>query len=605
VPDIRRARGFDLARAFGHGARLFAFSLFIGAGTFAALGSAFAQAPTPRAPEGASTIAGPRVAVTADRQMVVAANPLAADAGRQILRQGGSAVDAAIAMQMVLTLVEPQSSGIGGGGFMLHYGAERKRVDAYDGREAAPAKATADMFLDAEGKPMAFSEAALGGHAVGVPGVLRMLEMAHDEHGRLPWARLFEPAMRLALDGFPISPRLAKQIADTPQLKEFAATRAYFFDAEGNPKPAGTRLANPDLAETFRVIANGGAQAFYNGGIARAVARAVRETGKGGVLTADDLKTYRALKREAVCGGYRQLKICGMGPPSSGGVAVLQAMTILERFDLRGLQPNSAPAIHLIAEATKLAFADRNRYLADPEFEQIPVERLTDRKYLAGRAKLVNAERASGRAEPGRVATRASRAADTQSELPATSHLSVVDVAGNAVAFTSSIERAFGSYVMTRGFLLNNQMTDFALRPRDGDVPNINRVEPGKRPRSSMAPTIVLDRESRLVAALGSPGGPRIIPYVVQTLVASIDWNMDAQRAVALPHAVSLNNGTIELERDTSLANLAGDLKALGHDVTLNHQTSGLGLIQVVRRQGQTRLVGGADPRREGEALGD
>lgn len=600
MPDIRRARGFDLARALGHGARLFAFSLIIAAGA-----SAYAQAPAPRAPEGASTIAGPRVAVTADRQMVVAANPLAADAGRQILRQGGSAVDAAIAMQMVLTLVEPQSSGIGGGGFLLHYGAERKRVDAYDGRETAPAKATADMFLDAEGKPLAFNEAALGGHAVGVPGVLRMLELAHDEHGRLPWARLFEPAMRLALDGFPISPRLAKQIADTPQLKEFAATRAYFFDAEGNPKPAGTRLANPDLAETFRVIANGGAQAFYNGGLARAVAKAVRETGKGGVLTADDLKTYRALKREAVCGPYRQLKICGMGPPSSGGVTVLQAMTILERFDLRGLQPNSAPAIHLIAEATKLAFADRNRYLADPEFEQIPVERLTDRKYLAGRAKLVNAERASGRAEPGRVATRASRAADTLSELPATSHLSVVDVAGNAVAFTTSVERAFGSYVMARGFLLNNQMTDFALRPRDGDVPNINRVEPGKRPRSSMAPTIVLDRESRLVAALGSPGGPRIIPYVVQTLVASIDWNMDAQRAVALPHAVSMNNGTIELERDTSLVNLAADLKALGHEVTLNHQTSGLSLIQVVRRQGQTRLIGGADPRREGEALGD
>ncbi|MBC8793703.1 MAG: gamma-glutamyltransferase, partial [Tagaea sp. CACIAM 22H2] len=467
MPDIRRARGLDLARAFGHGARLFAFSLIV-----ATSAAAFAQAPVPRAPEGASGTAAPRAAVTADRQMVVAANPLAADAGRQILRQGGSAVDAAIAMQMVLTLVEPQSSGIGGGGFLLHYGAERKRVDAYDGRETAPAKATADMFLDAEGKPLAFNEAALGGHAVGVPGLLRMLEMAHDEHGRLPWARLFEPAMRLALDGFAISPRLAKQIADTPQLKEFAATRAYFFDADGNPKPAGTRLTNPDLAETFRVIANGGAQAFYNGGLARAIARAVRETGKGGVLTADDLKTYRALKREPVCGAYRQTKICGMGPPSSGGVAVLQAMTILERFDIRGLQPNSAPAVHLIAEATKLAFADRNRYLADPEFEQIPVDRLTDRKYLAGRAKLVNAERASGRAEPGRVTTRASRAPDTQSELPATSHISVVDVAGNAVAFTSSIERAFGSYVMARGFLLNNQMTDFALRPRDGDVPS-------------------------------------------------------------------------------------------------------------------------------------
>jgi gamma-glutamyltranspeptidase/glutathione hydrolase len=283
---------------------------------------------------------------------------------------------------------------------------------------------------------------------------------------------------------------------------------------------------------------------------------------------------------------------------------VLQAMTILERFDLRGLQPNSAPAIHLIAEATKLAFADRNRYLADPEFEQIPVERLTDRKYLAGRAKLVNAERASGRAEPGRVATRASRAADTQSELPATSHLSVVDVAGNAVAFTSSIERAFGSYVMTRGFLLNNQMTDFALRPRDGDVPNINRVEPGKRPRSSMSPTIVLDRENRLAMAVGSPGGARIIPYVARTLVATLDWGLDMQRAVALPHALSLN-GPTELERDTAVAGLAGELRAMGHEVAFAAHASGLHGIQILRRQGRTQLVGGADPRREGEALGD
>jgi gamma-glutamyltranspeptidase / glutathione hydrolase len=599
VLDNRRARGLDIVRALRHGARVFTFSISI-----LASGLALAQAPAARAPEGASGTAAPRTAVTADRQMVVAANPLAADAGRQILRQGGSAVDAAIAMQMVLTLVEPQSSGIGGGGFLLHYGAEKKKVEAYDGREIAPAGATPDMFLDAEGKPLAFNDAALGGHAVGVPGVLRLLEMAHDEHGRLPWARLFEPAMRLALDGFPMSQRLAKLIADTPQLKEFPATRAYFFDADGNPKAAGARLTNPDLAETFRVIANGGAQAFYNGGLGRAMVKAVRETGKPGKLSTEDLKNYRALKREAVCGAYRQYKICGMGPPSSGGVAVLQAMMILERFDLRALSPNSAPAVHLISEATKLAFADRNRYLADPEFEQIPVEKLIDRRYLSARAKLVNPERATGRAEPGKMATRASRAADTLSELPATSHLSVVDVAGNAVAFTTSIERAFGSYVMVRGFLLNNQMTDFAARPRDGDTLNINRVEPGKRPRSSMAPTIVLDRESRLIMALGSPGGPRIIPYVVQTLVATLDWNLDAQRAVALPHFANMN-GPIELERETNIVALAADLRALGHDIVLNSQTSGLGLIQVVRRQGQTRFVGGADPRREGEALGD
>jgi gamma-glutamyltranspeptidase / glutathione hydrolase len=590
------ARSPRFARAVGCGALAIAFALTLGS---------VASAQTPRIqPEGPSAIAAPRAAASAERQMVVAANPIAADAGRQILRQGGSAVDAAIAMQMVLTLVEPQSSGIGGGGFLLHYQAEAKKVEAYDGRETAPSGAKPDMYLDAEGKPLAFPEAALGGHAIGVPGVLRLLELAHDDHGRLPWARLFEPAMRLALDGFQVSPRLHRLVADTPQLKEFPATRAYFFDAEGNPKAAGARLTNPELAETFRVIANGGAQAFYNGGIGRAMIRAARETGKPGTLSQEDLKAYKAIKRDAVCGPYRTYRICGMGPPSSGGVAILQTMTILERFELRTLQPNSLQAVHLIAEASKLAFADRNRYLADPEFEQVPLDRLIDRRYLAGRAKLVNPERATGRAEPGRFQTRAGRAPDSGSELPATSHISIVDGAGNAVAFTTSIERAFGSYVMARGFLLNNQMTDFALRPRDGETPNINRVEPGKRPRSSMSPMIVLDRENRLVMSLGSPGGARIIPYVAKTLVATLDWGLDPQRAVALPHFVNLNGAT-ELERDTPIAGLASELRALGHEVTVGSLTSGLGVIQIVRRQGQTRLLGGADPRREGEALGD
>jgi gamma-glutamyltranspeptidase/glutathione hydrolase len=589
-----RARDKTTARVLTRAAAAAVFFVFSA--------SAFAQIG--RQPEGPSGVAAPRAVATAERQMVVAANPIATDIGRQILRQGGSAVDAAIAMQMVLTLVEPQSSGIGGGGFLLHYQAETKKVEAYDGRETAPAGAKPDMFLDAEGKPLAFPEAALGGHAIGVPGVLRLLELAHDDHGRLPWARLFEPAMRLALDGFQISPRLHRLIADTPQLKEFPATRAYFFDAEGNPKAAGARLTNPELAETFRVIANGGAQAFYNGGIGRALIRAARENGKPGTLSQDDLKGYKAIKREAVCGPYRAYRVCGMGPPSSGGVAILQTLTILERFDLRALPPNSLQAVHLIAEASKLAFADRNRYLADPNFEQIPVERLIDRRYLADRAKLVTPERAQGRAEPGRFQSRADRAPDRDSELPATSHISIVDGAGNALAFTTSIERAFGSHVMARGFLLNNQMTDFALRPREGDVPNINRVEPGKRPRSSMSPTLVLDRDNRLVLALGSPGGARIIPYVAKTLVAALDWGLDPQRAVALPHFVNLNGAT-ELERDTAIAGLTGELRNLGHEVTAGPLTSGLGIIQVVRRQGQTRLLGGADPRHEGEALGD
>ena len=573
------------------------------ASLFASL--ATAQAQTPRAqPESVSPAAAPRVAVAAERHMVVAANPLAAEVGRQILRQGGSAIDAAIAVQMVLTLVEPQSSGVGGGAFLVHYTAETRKVETYDGRETAPAGATSDMFLDAEGKPLPFAQAAMGGQAVGVPGVVRMLALAHENHGRLPWLRLFEPAMRMAAEGFAISPRLHQLIGETPQLKEFPAARDYFFDADGNPKAVGTRLANPELAETLRVIANGGANAFYNGGMARAMAKAVRDAGAANGLTVDDLKAYKAVKREPVCGAYRQYKVCGMGPPSSGGVAIAQILGVVEKFDMRALGPNTVASIHALTEAERLAFADRARYVADMDFEQVPLDKLIDRRYLAQRAKLVNPERSMGRADAGRLLRTALRAPDTMSELPATSHFSIVDAAGNAVAMTTSIEQAFGSRVMVRGFLLNNQMTDFALRPRDGDVPNINRVEPGKRPRSSMSPTIVLDCENRLVMTLGSPGGARIIPYVARTLVATLDWGLDMQRAIALPHALSLN-GPTELERDTNLGGLAGELRGMGHEVTFVAHASGLHGIQIVRRQGRTQLVGGADPRREGEALGD
>ncbi|MBI1245208.1 MAG: gamma-glutamyltransferase [Alphaproteobacteria bacterium] len=555
-------------------------------------------------PEGPTGTAATRAAVPAERQMVVAANPIAADAGRQILRQGGSALDAAIAMQMVLTLVEPQSSGIGGGAFLVHYNAETRKIEAYDGRETAPSDAKPGMFLDKDGKPQPFAQAAMGGHAVGVPGLVAMLALAHDDHGRLPWPRLFEPAMRLATDGFAISPRLAQLVAETPQLKEFAATREYFYDADGNPKPAGTRLVNPQLAETLRIIANGSAPAFYTGGLARAMVRAVAENGTPGPLSLDDLKNYRAAKRAPVCAAYRVYKVCGMGPPSSGGIAIAQILGMVERFDLRQTSANSLPAIHTLLEAERLAFADRARYVADGDFEQVPVAKLIDRKYLALRSKLIDANKSMGKAEPGRFQRAALRAPDTSSEIPATTHMVVVDAAGNAVSMTSSVEQAFGSRVFVRGFLLNNHMTDFALRPSDGEIPNINRIEPGKRPRSSMSPTIVLDRENRLVLAIGSPGGPRIIPYVAQAIVGVLDWGLDVQKAVALPHAVNLN-GVSELERDTPLAALAPELRALGHEVAIVPETSGLHAIQVVRRQGRAQLLGGADPRREGEALGD
>ncbi|MGQ0665174.1 MAG: gamma-glutamyltransferase [Pseudomonadota bacterium] len=553
---------------------------------------------------------GAKPAAVAGRHMAAAANPIAAAAGRDILRLGGSALDAAIAIQMVLTLVEPQSSGIGGGAFLVHYEAASRGIVTYDGRETAPKAAGPDLFLDRDGKPLAFAEASVGGIAVGAPGVLRMLEMAHREHGRLPWARLFEPAIRLAEEGFAVSPRLNGLIAGDKQLRNYPAVAAYFHDADGRPLAVGSRLVNPALAATLRQVASGGAEAFYSGDVARDIVVAVETTGeRPGRLSTADLAAYRAIKRDAVCGPYRAFLVCGMGPPSSGGVAVVQALGLLEAFDLASLAPGSLEAVHLISEASRLVFADRARYLADGDFVAVPLMGLVDRRYLAARAHLMSRQRSMGRAEPGepegRTLDRRLPAVDDDAlELPATSHISVVDAAGNALAMTTSIENAFGSRVFVRGFLLNNQLTDFAFRPTDGERPAANRVEPGKRPRSSMSPTIVTDRERRLVLTLGSPGGARIIPYVVQTLVAMLDWGLDIQAAIGQPRHVNLN-GTTELERDTGLAALAPGLRALGHGVETRDLASGLQGIAVIRLADGARLVGGADPRREGVALGD
>jgi gamma-glutamyltranspeptidase/glutathione hydrolase len=550
--------------------------------------------------------------------MAVAANPLAADAGIEILRLGGSAIDAAIAMQLVLTLVEPQSSGIGGGGFLLHYDASRKAIASYDGRETAPAAATADMFLAPDGKPLPFAEASIGGQAVGTPGIVRLLEMAHRDFGRLPWHRLFEPAMRLSEGGFPVSPRLHQLLLDNPQIKEMPRAREHFFDEKGEPRAVGTRIYNPSLFETLRLIANGGGDAFYRGAIARDIVAAVTEAAQQGPpdkaerrvgrLTLADLALYRAIKREPVCGIYRGLRICGMGPPSSGGIAVTQALGILDHFTLRDLSPGSIEAIHLVSEATRLAFADRNRYVADGDLVPVPVRALLSRPYLETRAGLISPVRSMGRAEPGHPGRQTLQriAPDTTVEAPGTSHLAVVDAAGNAVSFTTSIEQAFGSRLFVRGFLLNNQMTDFAFQPANGPngAPAINRIEPGKRPRSSMAPTMVTDRQGRLLIALGSPGGPRIIPYVVQALVAMVDWNLDIQRAFNLPHHVNMN-GPTELEQDTRLAGLGPELQRLGHEARVGPLTSGLHGIMVARQGERVQLIGGADPRREGQAYGD
>ena len=536
------------------------------------------------------------------RHIVVAANPLAAEAGRQVLRDGGSAVDAAIAVQMVLTLVEPQSSGIGGGAFLLHYDRRSNRVEAYDGRETAPSAATPRLLLDANGEPLSFPEAMTGGIAVGVPGTLRMLEMAYREHGRLPWARLFGPAIALADRGFAISPRLYEEVrSQERRLARIPSTASYFLTPEASAKPVGTLLRNPELAATLREVAERGPDAFYMGAIAAEMAAAVQAARvRPGTLAAADIAAYRAHKRDAVCRPYRERRICGMGPPSSGGLTTLAILGVLERFDMAAHAPNSLSAVHLIAEASRLAYADRAQYMADPAFIAVPVEGLLDRGYLESRARLIDGARAMGRAAPGRPRMATAFAPGEMHDVAATSHFSIVDGDGNAVALTGSIQTTFGAAVMVRGFLLNNELTDFSFVPVRGGVPVANRPEANKRPLSSMSPTIVFDKEGKLELVTGSPGGTWIIGYVAQSLIATLDWGLTAQEAAALPHAGN-RNGATELELNTDLVALAPRLQAMGHEVTMRALESGLAIIRVT----PNGLDGGADPRREGVALGD
>ncbi|MEW5703843.1 MAG: gamma-glutamyltransferase [Pseudomonadota bacterium] len=541
---------------------------------------------------------------TPRHSMVVAAHPLATKAGLAILREGGGAVDAAIAAALVLNLVEPQASGIGGGGFLVHYAKETGRVETYDGRETAPESVGENLFLDADGKPLAFYRAAVGGRSVGVPGLLRLFELAHREHGKLPWGRLFEPAIALAEEGFPISERLSRLIASATLLDAFAPTKSYFLNADGSPKAAGQRLKNPAFAETLRALAEGGAGAFYEGEIAKAIAEAVTTAAHNpSLLTTADIAAYRARKREPVCRPYRRARVCTIGPPSSGGVTLLQALGILEAFDVGAHAPGSLEAVHLVAEASRLAFADRDRYLADPDFVPQPVNALLDPAYLAERAGQISLAKSLGTAKPGLITGWLPPRNEKTGTLPeslSTTHLSVVDQAGNAVALTASIEAPFGSRLMVKGFLLNNELTDFDFLPRQGPRLLANRVEAGKRPRSSMTPVVVFDENGRLQLALGSPGGPYIIGFVLKTLVAVLDWGMDIQTAIALPNFTN-RNGKTELESGTAVAGLAPALERLGHAVEVRELTSGLHGIE---RRGRM-LAGGADPRREGVALGD
>jgi gamma-glutamyltranspeptidase/glutathione hydrolase len=536
--------------------------------------------------------------------MVATANLHASRAGIEILRAGGSALDAAIAAQMVLNLVEPQSSGIGGGAFMMHWDEAQKRISAYDGRETAPAAARSDRFLRPDGTPMGIGEAIFSGRSVGVPGVLRMLALAHARHGRLPWGRLFEPAIRLAEHGFAVSPRLHGLIASDPLLPRLPAARAYFYLPDGRPLPIGHLLKNPELAAVLRRVAAEGPDAFYTGDIAHDIAAAIAAQPKPGDLTEQDLAAYRAIEREPVCGGYRGLRICGMPPPSSGGIAVLAMLGILERFDLPAVRAGSSEAVHLFSEAGRLAYADREHYVGDPDFVPVPVAGMVDPAYLRERSGLIAPERSMGRAQPGTPpGARVSLGADATLEAGGTSHLSIVDGKGNAVAMTTSVESAFGSRIFVRGFLLNNELTDFSFVPDDG-LPLANRVEAGKRPRSAMAPTLVFAPDGTLRLAAGSAGGPAIINYVAKTLVAFIDWKQSIQQAIAAPNMGSRNRDT-EIERGSSLESVAAALRAMGHPVAVVDLVSGTqGIARTSRGPGFT-LTGGADPRREGVVLGN
>ncbi len=562
---------------------------------------AAAQDPAPEMSSGWTD----RAPVTSTRWMVAAANPIAVDAGASILKQGGNAVDAAIALQLVLGLVEPQSSGLGGGAFLLLHDARTRKLIAFDGRETAPAAATADRFMH-DGAPMSFFRALSGGKSVGVPGTVRLLETVHRAHGRLPWSALFAPAIALAENGFAVSPRLHALIGQEGKFTQPRA-RAYFLGDDGKALAIGATLRNPAYAATLRSIAAGGADAFYRGDIARDIVDTANGTPTDpGDLTLADLANYRVVVREPVCDAYRTYRICGMPPPSSGGIAVLQMLKMLEPFDLRAMGPATFWSVHFFSEAGRLAFADRNVFVADPAFFTPPAG-LLDPGYLRARSALISPDASLGvapRGSPPDVAPVARKVAlgqDNALDLPSTSHISIVDAFGNAVSMTTTIEYGFGSRLMTRsGFLLNNEMTDFSFAPTDNGKLVANRVEPGKRPRSAMAPTIAYDRFGQVAIVTGSAGGPAIINHVAKTLIAMIDWDLDPQAAVALPNFGS-RNGPTELERGTPVAALEPKLKALGAPVRVLEQNSGLQAIQRTRNG----WIGGTDPRREGVVRGE
>jgi gamma-glutamyltranspeptidase / glutathione hydrolase len=583
-------------------------------------------------PEVATGYRKDMTAVRTAHYSVVTANPLATQQACLVLKDGGTAADALVTAQMVLGLVEPQSSGIGGGGFLLYYDAAKGSVQAYDGREVAPAAATENYLRwisDAdrtEPKP----DARASGRSIGVPGILRLLQNVHAEHGKTAWRDLFAPAVKMADDGFEISPRLAAAIADAaPQLKVDPNASAYFLNPDGSPKASATRLTNPAYSKTLGVIASD-PQSFYTGDIAKDIVASATDTAGGrtpSLLTLQDMSGYTAKTREPLCTPYRGKEVCGMPPPSSGGIAVAATLGMLEHFpmadhkptnvDLNGGKP-SVMGVHLISEAERLAYADRDKYVADTDFVPLPggtPNTLLGSDYLAGRAALISEQHSMGTAKPGEFGPPTTPAPPTPEH--GTSQVSIIDAQGNAVALTTTVESAFGSFHMVDGFILNNQLTDFSAEPVGPDgTPVPNRVEPGKRPRSSMAPTLVFTLtdpakgKRQLYAVAGSPGGSVIIQFVVKTLVGMIDWGLDPQQSVSAVDFGAANtpktnvggeHPNIDIANNGDNDSLVQGLRKLGHQVDLADQSSGLSAIS----RDRSGWVGGADPRREGLVMGD
>jgi gamma-glutamyltranspeptidase/glutathione hydrolase len=597
----------------------------------------------PAAPEPSSGYRTGKTVVKTKSYMVVTANPLASKAGCEVLKNGGSAVDAAVAVQMVLGLVEPQSSGLGGGAFMLHYDAASKTVVSYDGRETAPAAATQDYlrWISDTQRTAPQPNARASGRSIGTPGAVRLLAMAHAEHGKMAWADLFQPGIDLATNGFKVSGRMADAIAGarTNFLRDAEASAAY-LNADGTAKALGTTFTLPAYADTLRAIATGGADAFYTGPIAQAVVDKIGATtgSNGAVLTPGlttmaDMAAYRAKKREAVCTSYRAHIVCGMGPPSSGGITVAQTLGILENFDLAPLKPTAIDieggkptvmGVHMVAEANRLAYADRDKYIADTDFVSLPGgswNAMLDKSYLRGRADLISFGRSMGTALPGDLGAVPLGISGPVPEA-GTTHMTIVDKWGNVVSMTTTVESGFGSWHMAKGFILNNQLTDFSAAPVDGaGVPIANRVQAGKRPRSSMAPTLVFKQAADgsmgdFVMGTGSPGGATIIQFVVKTLVGVIDWGLDAQQATSMVDFGAGNSATtnVGIEHPNIITTNSGaddplisGLRAMGHTVTgTTAQSSGIStIVRITRDNGRPAWAGGADPRREGLVLGD